>query len=52
MPTLTDLTTALMASFSLLRLEAGITTVAGTFAGPALRPVFGLTNPKPSDSIC
>ena len=26
--------------------------LAGTWAGLRVRPLFGLTNPKPSDSIC
>jgi uncharacterized membrane protein YedE/YeeE len=30
----------------------GVFALGGTWIGLALRPVFGLTNPKPSDSIC
>ncbi|HEX3963655.1 MAG TPA: YeeE/YedE family protein [Trebonia sp.] len=30
----------------------GAIALAGTWAGLRLRPVFGLTNPKPNDSIC
>ena len=41
-----------IASFSLHGWLWGITAVVGTVAGLALRPLFGLTNPKPSDSIC
>ena len=26
--------------------------IVGTAGGLALRPLFGLTNPKPSDSVC
>ena len=41
-----------IASFSLHGWLWGITAVVGTVAGLALRPLFGLTNPTPSDSIC
>jgi uncharacterized protein len=30
----------------------GAIALAGTWAGLRLRPLFGLTNPKPSDSVC
>ncbi|HEY6792322.1 MAG TPA: YeeE/YedE family protein [Trebonia sp.] len=30
----------------------GAIALAGTWAGLKLRPLFGLTNPKPNDSIC
>ncbi|GAA1963202.1 YeeE/YedE family protein [Amycolatopsis minnesotensis] len=30
----------------------GVFALGGTWIGLKLRPVFGLTNPKPSDSIC
>lgn len=30
----------------------GVTAVLGTVGGLALRPLFGLSNPKPSDSVC
>ncbi|WP_031466375.1 YeeE/YedE family protein [Sciscionella sediminilitoris] len=41
-----------IASFSLHGWLWGIMAVGGTYAGILLRPAFGLTNPKPSDSIC
>jgi hypothetical protein len=41
-----------IASFSLHGWVWGITALAGTFVGLRLRPLFGLTNPKPTDSIC
>lgn len=41
-----------IASFSLHGWLWGVVAVAGTFAGLALRPLFGLTNPKPTDSVC
>jgi hypothetical protein len=41
-----------IASFSLHGWLGGILAVVGTFAGLLLRPLFGLTNPKPSDSVC
>jgi uncharacterized membrane protein YedE/YeeE len=30
----------------------GALALGGTFVGVRLRPLFGLANPKPSDSIC
>ncbi len=30
----------------------GVFALGGTWIGLALRPVFGLVNPKPSDSAC
>ncbi|NMO91442.1 YeeE/YedE family protein [Actinomycetospora sp. TBRC 11914] len=41
-----------IASFSLHGWLWGLTAIVGTVAGLALRPVFGLANPKPSDSRC
>jgi hypothetical protein len=41
-----------IASFSLPGWLWGMTAIVGTFAGLALRPLFGLTNPRPSDSVC
>jgi uncharacterized protein len=41
-----------IASFSLHGWVWGLVAIGGTFAGLALRPLFGLTNPKPSDSVC
>lgn len=41
-----------IASMSLHGWLWGLTAIAGTFAGLALRPLFGLTNPKPTDSVC
>ena len=41
-----------IASFSLHGWLWGVMAVAGTFAGLALRPLFGLTNPRPTDSVC
>jgi uncharacterized membrane protein YedE/YeeE len=41
-----------IASFSLHGWLWGVTAIAGTFAGLALRPLFGLTNPRPTDSVC
>jgi len=41
-----------IASFSLHGWLWGAVAIAGTFAGLALRPLFGLTNPRPSDSVC
>ncbi|GAA0519628.1 membrane protein [Saccharopolyspora subtropica] len=41
-----------VASFSLHGWLWGATAIAGTYAGVALRPLFGLTNPKPSDAVC
>ena len=41
-----------IASFSLHGWLWGVMAIVGTFAGLALRPLFGLTNPRPSDSVC
>jgi uncharacterized protein len=41
-----------IASFSLHGWVWGVMALLGTYAGLALRPLFGLTNPKPADSIC
>lgn len=41
-----------IASFSLHGWLWGLTAIVGTVAGLALRPLFGLTNPKPADSCC
>lgn len=41
-----------IASFSLHGWLWGVMALLGTFAGLRVRPLFGLTNPKPSDSIC
>lgn len=41
-----------IASFSLHGWLWGLLAIAGTFGGLALRPLFGLTNPKPTDSVC
>ena len=41
-----------IASFSLHGWIWGVLAIAGTFGGLALRPLFGLTNPKPTDSVC
>lgn len=41
-----------IASFSLHGWLWGVMALAGTFVGLALRPLFGLTNPKPTDSVC
>jgi uncharacterized membrane protein YedE/YeeE len=41
-----------IASFSLHGWVWGLAALAGTFFGLRLRPLFGLTNPKPVDSIC
>ncbi len=41
-----------IASFSLHGWVWGIAAMAGTFVGLRLRPLFGLTNPQPADSIC
>ena len=41
-----------IASFSLHGWIWGVVALGGTFVGLRLRPLFGLTNPKPSDSIC
>ena len=41
-----------VASFSLAGWAWGALAMVGTVAGVYLRPVFGLTNPKPSDAVC
>lgn len=41
-----------IASFSLHGWLWGLAAVGGTYAGVALRPLFGLGNPKPTDSVC
>ncbi len=41
-----------IASFSLHGWLWGVMALVGTLAGLALRPLFGLTNPKPTDSVC
>ena len=41
-----------IASFSLHGWIWAVFAIGGTFAGVALRPMFGLTNPKPSDAVC
>ncbi len=41
-----------IASFSLHGWVWGAVAIVGTVAGLALRPLFGLRNPKPSDSVC
>ncbi len=41
-----------IASFSLHGWLWGVMAIVGTFAGLALRPVFGLRNPRPTDSVC
>jgi uncharacterized membrane protein YedE/YeeE len=41
-----------IASFSLHGWLWGVTAIGGTYAGVALRPLFGLGNPKPSDAVC
>jgi uncharacterized membrane protein YedE/YeeE len=41
-----------VASFSLHGWLWGATALVGTFAGLLLRPLFGLTNPKPTDAVC
>jgi hypothetical protein len=41
-----------IASFSLHGWVWGVAALVGTAAGLRLRPLFGLTNPKPADSIC
>jgi hypothetical protein len=41
-----------IASFSLHGWVWGITALVGTFVGLRLRPLFGLTNPKPTDAVC
>lgn len=41
-----------VASFSLHGWVWGLLAIAGTYAGLRLRPLFGLRNPKPTDSVC
>lgn len=41
-----------IASFSVHGWIWAVMAIGGTFAGPALRPVFGLRNTKPTDSVC
>ena len=41
-----------IASFSLHGWVWGVFALLGTYVGVKLRPLFGLTNPKPADSIC
>jgi uncharacterized protein len=41
-----------IASFSLHGWLWGLMALAGTWIGLRLRTLFGLTNPKPSDSVC
>jgi hypothetical protein len=41
-----------IASFSLHGWIWGVMALLGTFVGLRLRPLFGLSNPTPSDSIC
>jgi uncharacterized protein len=41
-----------IASFSLHGWLWGLVAIVGTLAGLRLRPLFGLTNPKPEDSVC
>ena len=41
-----------IASFSLHGWLWGVLALSGTFLGLKLRPLFGLGNPKPSDSVC
>ena len=41
-----------IASFSLHGWVWGVMALLGTYAGLRLRPLFGLTNPKPSDAVC
>lgn len=41
-----------IASFSLHGWLWGVMALVGTVVGLALRPLFGLSNPKPSDSVC
>ena len=41
-----------IASFSLHGWLWGASALGGTWLGLRLRPLFGLTNPKPSDSVC
>jgi uncharacterized protein len=41
-----------IASFSLHGWLWGVAALGGTWIGLRLRPLFGLANPKPSDSVC
>lgn len=41
-----------IASFSLHGWIWGVMAIVGTVGGLALRPLFGLKNPKPTDSVC
>jgi hypothetical protein len=41
-----------IASFSLHGWVWGVMALLGTYLGLLLRPLFGLSNPKPTDSIC
>lgn len=41
-----------IASGSLSGWVWGLAALAGTWVGLRLRPLFGLTNPKPTDSVC
>ncbi|WP_226366094.1 YeeE/YedE family protein [Pseudonocardia sp. ICBG162] len=41
-----------IASFSLHGWIWAVVALGGTWVGLRLRPVFGLTNPKPADSLC
>ncbi|HYT40356.1 MAG TPA: YeeE/YedE family protein [Acidimicrobiia bacterium] len=41
-----------VASFSLAGWAWGALAMVGTVAGVSLRPIFGLTNPKPGDAVC
>ena len=41
-----------IASFSLHGWIWAVVALGGTWVGLRLRPLFGLTNPKPADSLC
>jgi uncharacterized protein len=41
-----------IASFSLHGWMWGLVAIVGTLAGLRLRPLFGLSNPKPDDAVC
>ena len=41
-----------IASFSLHGWLWGVMAILGTFVGLRLRPLFGLANPRPTDSVC
>ena len=41
-----------IASFSLHGWIWGVMAIVGTVGGLAMRPLFGLSNPKPTDSVC